>query len=322
MKEMIIDGHKIAPGQKIQINALIARLPTRTPINIPVFVARAKVDGPTLLIMAGVHGDETNGVEIMRRLISSKEYIPKIGCVIAIPVFNVYGFINHSRGLPDGKDLNRSFPGSKSGSLASRVAHFFTNEILPQIDYGLDFHTGGASHNNYPQIRGNFGLPNEIEIAKAFGAPLIINSPFRDKSLRKTAAKAGKPILVFEGGETLRLRKNVIETGIIGVQRVMKYLGMRDDAPAIDKPTIIIKESTWVRARYAGLHYANVRNGSRVEKNQIIGSIVGPYGQFEKKVKAPISGVVIGINNYPVVNMGDALMHIGSETEIKKASDE
>lgn len=315
--EMIIDGHKIEPGQKLQINALIARLPTRTPINIPVFVARSKVKGPTLLIMAGVHGDETNGVEVLRRVIANKDYIPKKGAVIAIPVFNVYGFINHSRGLPDGKDLNRSFPGSKTGSLASRVAHFFTNEILPQIDYGLDFHTGGASHNNYPQIRAMFDDPKEMELAKVFGAPLIIKSAYREKSLRKTAAKAGKPMLVFEGGETLRLRKNAIDNGVNGILRVMKHLGMRDDAPPIEKEPIFISESTWVRAKYAGLHFAHVRNGSKVEKNQVIGAITGPYGQFEKKVKSPIDGVVIGLNNYPVVNMGDALMHIGKEGPIQ-----
>jgi predicted deacylase len=313
MKEMVIDGHKIEPGQKLQINALIARLPTRTPINIPVFVARSKVEGPTLLMMAGVHGDETNGIEILRRMIATKNYIPKVGTVIAIPVFNVYGFINHSRGLPDGKDLNRSFPGSKTGSLASRVAHFFTYEILPQIDFGLDFHTGGASHNNYPQVRGMFEDPYELEIAKVFGAPLMIKSPFREKSLRKTAAKAGKSVLIFEGGETMRLRKNAIDTGVNGILRVMKHLGMRNDAPPIEKPSILLKDSTWVRAKYAGLHYSHVRNGTRVEKNQVIGSITGPYGQFEKKIKSPVDGVVIGVNNYPVVNMGDALMHIGIE---------
>lgn len=309
---MVIDGHKIAPGQKLQINALIARLPTRTPINIPVFVARSKEDGPTLLVMAGVHGDETNGVEILRRFIASKNYIPKIGTVIAIPVFNVYGFINHERGLPDGKDLNRSFPGSKTGSLASRVAYFFTSEILPQIDYGLDFHTGGASHNNYPQIRSALELPMEMELAKVFGAPLIIKSPFRDKSLRKTAAKAGKPVLVFEGGETLRMRKQAIDAGMNGILRVMKYLGMRDEAPKTDE-SVFITDSTWIRAKYAGLHHSFVRNGSRVAKNQLLGLITDPYGQFEKKIKSPIDGVVVAINNYPVVNMGDALMHIGKE---------
>lgn len=313
MPEIVIDGHKIARGEELQINALIARLPTRTPINIPVFVSRAKKAGPTLLVMAGVHGDETNGIEIMRRIIRNKYYKPTRGTVIAIPVFNVYGFINHSRGLPDGKDLNRSFPGSKNGSLASRVAYFMTNEILPQVDFGIDFHTGGASHNNYPQIRAHFQSEVELEMAKAFGAPFIIESPFRDKSLRKTAARAGKPILVYEGGETLRLRKQVLDVGVSGMLRLMKHLGMRDDAPEPVNDPIFIKSSVWVRAKHAGLHHAHVRNGNKIERNQNLGLITDPYGQFEKVIKSPVNGYVIGINNYPVVNMGDALLHIGSE---------
>lgn len=311
MKEIVIAGQKIEPGKQVQVDALIAKLPTRTPIDIPVLVSRAKKDGPTLLVMAGMHGDETNGIEILRRFIKSKKNLPSAGTVIAIPVINVYGFINHSRGLPDGKDLNRSFPGSKSGSLASRIAYFFTNEILPQIDYGLDFHTGGASRNNFPQIRAAFENPKEMELAKVFGAPLVITSPFREKSLRKYAAKYGKPILVYEGGETLRLRKNAIDIGVDGILRVMKHLGMRDEAPAQTTESIFIKSSSWVRARYAGLHHSQVRNGTHIKKGQLLGLITDPYGQFEKKIKSPINGVVIGINNYPVVNMGDALMHIG-----------
>lgn len=312
MKDIVIDGKHIRPGENVQINALIARLPTRTPINIPVFVSRSKKDGPVLLIMAGVHGDETNGVEIMRRLISGKHYIPDVGTVIAIPVFNVYGFINHERGLPDGKDLNRSFPGSKNGSLASRVAHFFTTEILPQIDFGLDFHTGGASHNNYPQIRAAFELDAERELAEVFGAPLIIKSPFREKSLRKTAFRVGKPVLVFEGGETMRLRKQVIDVGVNGTLRVMKHLGMRSDAPDPAHACHFLTSSQWVRAKHAGMHHSYVRNGSRVEKNQLLGVITDPYGQFEKQIKSPITGIIIGINNFPVVNMGDALLHVGA----------
>ncbi len=318
MKQMVIDGQEILPGENIQINALIGRLPTRTPIHIPVFIARAKKEGPTLLLMAGMHGDETNGIEIMRRLIKSKAYIPKCGTVIAIPVFNVYGFINHQRNLPDGKDLNRSFPGSKKGSLASRMAYFFTTQILPQIDFGIDFHTGGASRNNHPQIRSAMASASEVELAKAFGAPLVIKSPFREKSLRKTAAKAGKPILLFEGGETLRMRKQAVEIGVEGALRVMRFLGMRSSAKEIEIPSVFISATVWIRSKHSGMHHAFIRNGSQVEKNQILGVITDPFGQFEKKIKAPISGVVLGLNNFPVVNMGDALLHIGSISSTEK----
>lgn len=311
MNDIIIDGHKVPPGKDVQINAVIGRLPTRTPINIPVFVSRSEKEGPVLLVMAGVHGDETNGIEVIRRYLKNKFNRPTCGTVIAIPVYNVYGFISHSRGLPDGKDLNRSFPGSQTGSLASRVAYFLTTQILPIIDYGLDFHTGGKSRNNYPQIRAFFENEKDMDMAKIFGAPFIIHSGHRDKSLRKTAAKAGKQILVFEGGETLRLRKQVVDTGLDGILRVMKHLGMREGAPEIVNEPIIIKSSSWVRAKYAGLHHMLVRNGAKVEKKQLLGLITDPYGQFEKQIKSPSDGYVIGINNYPVVNMGDALLHIG-----------
>lgn len=312
MRKIVIDGHEVPPGKDVQIKATIGKLPTRTPIDIPVFVSRSKEDGPVLLVMAGVHGDETNGIEVVRRFIASKHHRPDRGTIIAIPVYNIYGFISHSRGLPDGKDLNRSFPGSQNGSLASRVAYFLTTQIIPLIDYGLDFHTGGRSHNNYPQIRAYFESEQDMELAKIFGAPFIIHSAFRDKSLRKTAAKAGKQILVYEGGETLRLRKQVIDEGINGILRVMKHLGMREKAPQITRTPIFIESSTWVRAKYAGLHHLLVRNGDEVEKKQVIGYITDPFGQFEKQIKSPSDGFIIGINNYPVVNMGDALVHIGT----------
>lgn len=313
MRKLIIDGTEVPPGESRQLNALIGRLPTRTPINIPIFVSRALEEGPTILLMAGMHGDETNGIEIVRRAIHTDLYHPTRGTVIAIPILNVYGFINHTRGLPDGKDLNRSFPGVENGSLASRVAHYFSNEILPKIDFGLDFHTGGASRNNFPQLRGMFDDPRELEIAQAFSAPFMINSPYRERSLRKTAAKAGTSILVFEGGQTLRLRKQVIDQGIQGIHRVMYHFKMVEEPPAPVPASIHLKKSQWVRARHAGMHHASVRNGAHVTKGEVLGVITDPYGQFEKRVKSPVNGYVIGLNNYPVVNMGDALLHIGQE---------
>jgi predicted deacylase len=313
MGKMVIDGTEIRPGEVAQINALIGRLPTRTPLNIPIFVSRAKEEGPTLLLMAGMHGDEINGIEIVRRAIKSNLYHPARGTVIAIPVFNVYGFINQSRGLPDGKDLNRAFPGVANGSLASRVAYFFSTQILPQIDFGIDFHTGGASRNNFPQLRGMFENEMEVKIGKAFGAPFMINSPHRERSLRKTASRQGRYILVYEGGQTLRLRKQVIDQGIIGIHGVMHHFNMIDEPPAGGTESIHLTKSQWVRARHSGMHHANVRNGTRVNKGEVVGVITDPYGQFEKKIKAPVTGYVIGLNNYPVVNMGDALLHIGQE---------
>ena len=311
IKEMRITEQVILPGEEKQINANIAKLPTRTPIDIPIIVSRSIKEGPTLLLMAGMHGDEINGVEIVRRMIVNKYNRPLIGTVICIPILNIHGFIHFSRQVPDGKDINRSFPGTQHGSLASQVAYNLRKEILPQIDFGLDFHTGGARINNHPQIRAM--LDNEInyDLAQAFAPKFIINSTFREKSLRREADKLGKSILVYEGGESLRLRKNAVDEGVFGALRVMKHLGMRAEAPLPNSESILIKKSSWVRAHSAGLYHSFIRPGEAINKGQKVGLITGPYGEFEKPVKSQVTGHVIAVNNNPVVNRGDALLHIG-----------
>jgi len=312
MKEYItIGGVKIARGRDKQISVSIARLPTHTQIELPIYVSRSKEPGPILLVMAGMHGDEINGVETLRRIIIGKLNKPQKGTVICIPVLNIFGFINFSRDVTEGKDVNRSFPGSKSGSLASQVAHYLTHEILPQINYGLDFHTGGGRINNFPQIRARLNDLNNLELAKAFAPPFILDSPYRDKSFRKEAQKQGIPVLVFEGGESLRLRKSAIDESIAGMRRIMKHLGMIDEAPQPVRDTVVLGKSTWLRARVSGLQHIFLRNGSFVEKEQVVGLISDPFGEFETKIKSPLTGYIIGVNNNPVINKGDPLLHIG-----------
>lgn len=307
-----IAGVSVPKGTTTKIDANIARLPSGTIIDIPIIVHRAAQEGPSLLLLAGMHGDEINGVEIMRRIIRDKLYEVQAGTVVCIPIINIYGFINFSRDVPDGKDINRSFPGAKNGSLASQVACFLMEEIIPYIDYGIDFHTGGSRINNSPQIRVKTDDPINLELARVFATRFILNSPFRDKSLRKEAFKLGKRILVYEGGESQRLRKSAIDEGISGMQRVMKHLGMRPDAPEPAHKTVYIDKSSWVRAKSAGLHYSYSRNGSEVAQKEVLGKVCDPYGTYELKIKAPHAGHVIAINNNPVVNRGDALFHLGN----------
>lgn len=309
---MKIAGEEIKKGETKKVDVNIAKLPSGTSIDIPVIVHRSKKEGPTLLLLAGMHGDEINGVEIMRRIIREKLYKVDAGSVICIPIMNIYGFINFSRDVPDGKDINRSFPGSKTGSLASQVAYFLMHEIIPVIDYGIDFHTGGARINNFPQIRVKCEDAENLELAKAFNTKFIINSAFREHSLRKEAFKLGKRILVYEGGESLRLRKNAIDEGIEGMLRVMKFLKMKAEAPVREKESILIMKSSWVRAKSAGLHYGFQRNGSSVDLKEVLGRVCDPYGTYEIQIKSPAKGYVIAINNNPVVNRGDALFHVGS----------
>lgn len=306
-----IVGTEVLPGEEKQLQVAISKLPTRTEINIPIIVNRAKKPGPTVLIMGGMHGDEINGVEIVRRIIVQRHNKPTKGTIICIPILNIYGFLNFSRQVPDGKDVNRSFPGSKTGSLASQIAYHLSKDILPLIDVGLDFHTGGSRINNYPQVRGYFEHAENLKLAQVFGTKYIINSKLRRNSLRNEVKKMGKSMLIFEGGESLRLRKNVIDEGVNGALRVLQYLGMRDEAPAPRQQPILISKSRWIRSSSGGLYHSFVRPGEQIEVGTIVGKITGPFGEFEKSIKSTVKGHILSINNIPVVNKGDALMHIG-----------
>ncbi|WP_299583843.1 succinylglutamate desuccinylase/aspartoacylase family protein [uncultured Sunxiuqinia sp.] len=313
---MTILGTPILPGKQTILNLDIARLHTRAKVEVPVIVERGREDGPVLLLNAGIHGNEVNGVEIIRDIIARKINKPKRGTVICIPVLNVFGFLSQTREFPDGKDLNRVFPGSKNGSLASIFAFHLMNNILPHIDYCIDFHSGGANRFNSSQIRISRGNPELVELAKVFNPRFIVFAPDREKSFRQAATRSGKQVLLFEGGKSLDFHKRITMRGTRGVKNVMHHLGMRDFSEELAQmpmpESIIIEHSSWVRARHGGLFRFHIKDGSKVEKGEIIGSISDPYGKFEYKVRMPASGHVLGLNHAPIVNQGDALIHLGS----------
>ena len=310
-KPFIINGEEIKLGEEKRLTANVAKLPSHAKIDISITVSRGVEDGPVLLLLGGLHGDEINGVETVRRMIEKGWNKPDRGTVVSIPILNVFGFIFFSRSLPDGKDVNRSFPGNKNGSLASRLAHYLTNNILPIIDYGVDFHTGGAQRTNYPQIRCSFQDEKSVEMAKAFHAPFTLNSPYRPRSLRQTAMKMGKKIIVFEGGESSRFDEMAITHGMEGAMRLMHSLGMIDDYKKPFSDNVIIRNSSWVRAKKSGIFNPQVVSGQSVLKNQVVGYITDTFGEFSKVVKSPARGFIVGLNNNPIVYQGDALMHIG-----------
>lgn len=310
MKEMVINGVKVRPGQSMNIDIAIARLPTHTLIDLPIFINRAKEEGPVVLISGGVHGDEINGIVAVRRMLEENLISLTKGTVIFMPLVNVYGFLSSSRTFPDGRDLNRSFPGNKKGSLASQIAFILSNDIIPLIDYGIDFHTGGRMLSNYPQIRVDYKDKKGLELANAFGTHYILNSPHIDKSFRKEAYKRRKHILVYEGGESMRLDNYAVEEALLGTQRMLIHLGMMEGIVP-SKPTIMISESSWVRAKVSGIFTSTVNLGDEVKKGQILAKITDPYGQVKVPVKATHNGHVVGLNNNPVVNSGDALVHVG-----------
>ena len=300
-------------GESAQMSLNWYQLPTKTIIEIPVYVFRSKKPGPTLLLQAGMHGDETNGIEIVRRLITREEVRkPLRGSIVAIPVINTFAFLYGTRDLPDGKDLNRCFPGSKSGSLGSRIAYDLTHEIIPQIDLGLDFHTGGKQINNYPQLRCTFEDSSSLNLAKKFSPTYIINSSLRDGSYRKEASKSNKPVLVFEGGESSRFHYQYINEAVNGTLRLMKHLKMVD-VEVRENTTALINKSSWIRARSSGMFHCTKTNGVSISKGEVIGEITDPFGEHKEKIIAAQNGFIVAINTHPVVNQGDALIHLGFE---------
>jgi len=312
-KEITIHGETILPGESRTINMEIARLHTMTKLKIPVIIERSKIDGPVVLFTAGIHGDEINGVEIVRQIIVRKINKPKKGTIICIPVVNIFGFVNKTREFPDGRDLNRVFPGSKTGSLASRFAWHLLNEITPFVDYAIDFHAGGASRFNAAQIR--IEPDNKVlkKLADVFHAPFTLASKNIPGSFRGAATKLGVKLLLFEGGKSLDLNQKITYEGVQGAKRVLEYLEMlniRKNAKVPDAPSINIQTSTWVRARFSGMFQISVQAGDFVTKGDVIAMITDPFGKFEQKVKAPNDGYIINANDAPIVYQGDAIFNI------------
>lgn len=306
-----IRGHKIGLGENKLIKIPIDRLPTGTLIEIPVYIFNGKEVGPTILLQGGLHGDEINSIELIRRMLIDKSYKIHRGCVIVVPLLNVFGFLNLSRNM-HGKDVNRSFPGSKKGSLASRMAYYLMKEIVANVDFAIDFHTGGEQRNNYPQIRFTPTDEKALNLAKIFNAPYSFGSNLIPKSFRNECFKFRIPVLVFEGGESLRLNELSIQKGINGTLNLLKKFKMISDNVVTEKAekSIEIKSRKWIRAEIAGLFSLAIKNGEKVLKNQVIGYIMDTYGETNFEVKAPFDGYIIAINNFPIINMGDALFHI------------
>lgn len=313
-KTITIYGEKVAPGEAKWIQIPIDRLPTGTLIDIPVYVYNAKEAGPTMLVQGGLHGDEINGVEIIRRMLFEKLFEVKRGAVIVLPLLNIFGFIHFSRQVPDGKDVNRSFPGFKKGSLASRIAYQVTSEVLPQADFGIDLHTGGAQRNNHPQVRFTQDMADSEMLAKVFNAPFYFSTSLIEKSFRKTAYDKNIPIIVYEGGESMRFDEYAIKEGIQGILNIMKHQHMIDniDPMLIEREaSTLLSKHKWLRAPTAGMFVPQVLNGSSIQKDDILGYVTDTFANYCEAIKAPYDGFVFCINNQAVVNLGDALLHVG-----------
>jgi predicted deacylase len=310
----------VEAGKQASISLPVADLYTGTSLSMPVKVINGKQPGPVLFVCAAIHGDELNGVEIIRRLLKRKKLRSMRGALLAVPVVNVHGFLDQSRYLPDRRDLNRSFPGSTRGSIAARTAHTFIKHIVAKSDCGIDLHTAAINRANLPQVRANLDDAKTKDLAMRFGAPIVVNSTIRDGSLRECAADRGIPILVYEAGEALRFNEVGIRAGLRGILNVMQHLGMLPPVKGAKAISPVIANSTsWVRAPYSGIVSRKAKLGARVVEGQRLASIGNPLGDGEEDVVAPFDGIVIGRSMLPLAHEGDALFNIAAFESVTRA---
>ena len=313
MREPIVIGGKtIKAGQRDYIGLQIPDLYTHTGMTMPVHVIHGKQSGPVLFLSAALHGDEINGVEIIRRILKSKTMHRLTGTLIAVPIVNIYGFIYKSRYLPDRRDLNRSFPGSEKGSMSARTANLFLTEIVSKCTHGIDLHTGAIHRENLPQIRAVLDDAETERMAHAFTVPVILNTEIVDGSLRSAVEKMGISVIVYEGGEALRFDEVSIRAGTNGVISVLRELGMlpKTNRKKLPVQPLVARSSTWLRAPRSGLLRSMKPLGATVNKDDLLGIVSGPYGDTEQKITAIADGIIIGRTTTPLVNEGEALFHI------------
>jgi uncharacterized protein len=307
-----IGDKKIAAGTSETIELEVSLLANNTRMNLPVHVVHGASPGPCMFISGVVHGDEIQGVEIVRRILAAIDVAKLSGTLLAVPIVNGFGFLNHSRYMPDRRDLNREFPGSERGSLASLLADLFFSEVVKRAQYGIDFHTAALHRSNLPQIR---IAPDDKELmamAEAFAPPVILTSKLREGSLRESAKENGIKVILYEGGEALRFEEAAIDVAVKGTLRVMKSIGMIADAPATLShfAPVHSSSSTWLRAPDGGILHSVRRSGDKVGKGEPVGVISDPLGKVQVPVVAEDDGIIIGRTNLPIVNRGDALFHV------------
>ncbi len=316
-----IGGEEILPGERRTIDLPVSSLSDHTPVNMSAHIVHGRTDGPVIFVSAGVHGDEVIGIEIVRRLLKSPALKGLRGTLIVIPIVNSFGFINRSRYLPDRRDLNRSFPGSEGGSLAARLAHLFLKEIIARADFGIDLHSAAIHRINYPQVRVSPDDPAARSLADVFAAPIIMEAPIRQGSLRQSAKDMGKTVLLFEAGEGLRFDEVSVRAGLAGILRVMKSLGMISGrgVAAAKAPAQFCSSSKWLRAPMGGLFRSLKADGDPVRQDDVLGLVSDPFGEDETEVTAPFDGIIVGRAVLPVVNEGDAVFHLARVKSVKKA---
>ncbi|EKE09785.1 MAG: hypothetical protein ACD_16C00109G0003 [uncultured bacterium] len=318
-----IGGEKIRPGSRRVIRIPISMFPDHPAFFLSLYVIHGKLPGKTLFVSSTIHGDELNGIAVVKHVISSNHTKNLKGTLILAPVVNMIGALIKSRYLADRRDLNRSFPGIEKGSQASQLAYTFFHEVVKKCTHGIDIHTGSDNRINLPQVRSDLENEETRELAIAFGAPVVLKAKLREGSLRSAAEKEGIVMIIFEGGESFRFDTFAVRVATRGVFRVMAHLGMIDKSqcPVSKVPTVISSASRWIRSPNAGVFHAQRGLGQKVLKGCVLGDITDYLGISQTKVRANFDGIVIGRTQLPLVFQGDALFNIACVSEPEKAEE-
>ena len=319
-----ICGETIHPGEQVSLALPLPELFSCAPMCMPIKVLNGKLAGPCLVVIAAMHGNELNGAEIINRLLHSKNLKKLKGTLVAVPIMNVYGFINKTRILPGGTSLGTSFPGSQQGSHAARLAHLFCSEIFSLADYCIDLQTGWLNHSNLPQVFVTDDNEQELELAHTFSAPVISEVSPQKGSLRAHANKKEIPYLVYEAGEAMRFDESSIRIGLKGLTNVIRHLDMLP-APSkvnsIKQKSFLMRDTRWVRSPTSGINYSSIKLGQQVKKGELLSMIKDPFGAGpDVPVMAEFDGIVVSINNLPLVYEGVSLFQLASFERLSLAA--
>lgn len=309
---LVIAGMDIKPGSIATLAVPVSNMISGLPANLDIRVIRGRQPGPCIFVSAAIHGDEIIGTAIIHRVMPHINPEALAGTVIFVPTVNIFGFMTHSRYLPDRRDLNRSFPGSPNGSLAGQLAHAFLTQVIAHCSLGIDIHSAAVHRYNLPQIRIAPDIPALQDLAMRFGAPVVIESPLRPGSLRDVAKKAGVDMLLMEAGEGLRFDEFSLRAGVNGILSVLAHLGMIKAAPDRPDPIVPARSSrtVWLRAPRSGISRRVRKSGDLVTKGEIIAEVTGVFGEDPEQITSPIDGLIIGHATLPVINQGDAMFHV------------
>lgn len=306
-------GTQIEPGEKPTLSLRLTDTVAGSALSTPVIVAHGSAPGPAVCLTGGIHGDEINGIEIVRRVMEGIDATALRGTVIGVPIVNLHGFQRGSRYLPDRRDLNRFFPGNAYGSSASRIAHLLFQQVIRKCEALIDYHTGSLHRTNLPQVRGDLRDPAVRRLAERFDGTVVVHNRAKKGTIRHAAMNVGIPAIIYEAGEPMRLQEDEIARGVAGTVDLLAALEMLDSDKPAPRPEAVYFETRWVRVNDGGLLHSRVQLGDEVRQGDVLGHVSHPVEHDRVALRSRHTGRIIGMTVSPIMIPGYAAYHIGLE---------